>query len=375
MNNSLFRMLFLICLFVLLFIVSYSYHPYLEPADEEILVSDNAFVSNNNINYIEKEMGEKEVETQYSSDNNEVLTLNNLKKMVGVGNVLKDKQMNQSPITVAVLDSGIYPHQDLTSPDNRIIAFKDMVNGLEEPYDDNGHGTAIAGIIGGDGSQSSGKYSGIAPFVRFVAIKVLNFEGKASKKTLMDGINWVIENKERYNIKILNISIGLPTDGYDDIAALADKAYESGIFIVTSVGNGKEEVTQTMYSPAISPSVVAVGAIQESEYRNDTNYSVASFSSSWTSSEGVAKPDLVAPGYHILSLQSDIYYKGEGGYSSSLLYSPFSGTSMSAAVVSGVVALLMSEHPEMSLHQIRKEVLSNCINLKEGYRYLYLKGR
>lgn len=138
----------------------------------------------------------------------------------------------------------------------------------------------------------------------------MNFEGKASKKALLDGINWVIENKERYNINILNISIGLPTDGYDDIAALADKAYEAGIFIVTSVGNGKEEMSQTMYSPAISPSVVAVGAIQDSEYRIDSNYSVASFSSSWTSPEGVVKPDLVAPGYHILSLQSDIYYKG-----------------------------------------------------------------
>ncbi|MEK4478792.1 hypothetical protein MKZ23_05105 [Paenibacillus sp. FSL R5-0876] len=81
------------------------------------------------------EMVKKEADSKYTSDNNDFSTLDDVKKMIGVENILEEKQKNKHPpITVAVLDSGIYPHQDLTSPDNRIVAFKDMVNGLEEPY-------------------------------------------------------------------------------------------------------------------------------------------------------------------------------------------------------------------------------------------------
>ncbi|MDH6425468.1 MULTISPECIES: hypothetical protein [unclassified Paenibacillus] len=134
MKNSLFRMFFSICLLVLLFSISYPYHPYLEHANEEILVSDNEFVSTNNINYVENEMVKKEADSKYTSDNNDFSTLDDVKKMIGVENILEEKKNKHPPITVAVLDSGIYPHQDLTSPDNRIVAFKDMVNGLEEPY-------------------------------------------------------------------------------------------------------------------------------------------------------------------------------------------------------------------------------------------------
>src|SRR5699024_10225820 len=80
-------------------------------------------------------------------------------------------------VTIAVLDTGIYPHDDLTTPENRIIAFHDLINGETEPYDDNGHGTHCAGDAAGNGALSDGKYKGPAPEADIIGVKVLDESG------------------------------------------------------------------------------------------------------------------------------------------------------------------------------------------------------
>ena len=111
-------------------------------------------------------------------------------------------------IGVAVVDTGVAPHPDLVKPADRIVAFKDYINEKREPYDDNGHGTHVAGIIAGNGYGSRGKYSGIAPEANIIAIKTLDKEGSGDTSDVIAAIQWVLDNRNRYNIKVLNLSLG-----------------------------------------------------------------------------------------------------------------------------------------------------------------------
>src|SRR5690606_4133390 len=111
-----------------------------------------------------------------------------------------------------VIDTGVAPHQDLTLPDNRIVGFKDFVNNKNEPYDDNGHGTHVAGIIAGNGYSSRGKYTGIAPEANILAIKALNKRGSGNMSDIIAAVEYVIETKDKHNTKILNLSYRSPTN-------------------------------------------------------------------------------------------------------------------------------------------------------------------
>ena len=108
-------------------------------------------------------------------------------------------------IGVAVLDTGIFPHEDFG---NRIAAFADFVQKRPEPYDDNGHGTHISGIIGGNGSGSGGGYSGAAPECSLICAKVLDKRGNGYASDVLSGLRWIRLNREKYGIRIVNISVG-----------------------------------------------------------------------------------------------------------------------------------------------------------------------
>ena len=117
----------------------------------------------------------------------------------------EQKILTGQGITVAVLDTGIFPHIDF---DNRIAAFRDLVYGRETPYDYNGHGTHVCGILGGSGRASGGKYRGTAPECRFVVAKILDRRGNGRKQDILAAIDWVCKERIRLNIRILNISVG-----------------------------------------------------------------------------------------------------------------------------------------------------------------------
>ena len=108
-------------------------------------------------------------------------------------------------IGVAILDTGIYPHIDF---DSRICVFADFIAHKKSPYDDNGHGTCVAGILAGSGRASMGKYKGMAPGSRIAALKVLDRFGNGNKEDVLQAFRWILQNRERYRIRIVNISVG-----------------------------------------------------------------------------------------------------------------------------------------------------------------------
>ncbi|MDR2044337.1 MAG: S8 family serine peptidase [Clostridium sp.] len=163
-------------------------------------------------------------------------------------------------VGVAVLDTGVYPHSDLTKPTSRILKFVDFVNHYALPYDDNGHGTAVSGIIAGSGYIDSGK-RGICDNVDLICIKVLDYRGECSISKLAEGLQWVVDHKELYNIRIVNISAGIPFDevsDYSKIAEIAEKAQKNGLLIVASSGN-KVRGQNVRYFPADINGVLSVG--------------------------------------------------------------------------------------------------------------------
>ena len=162
-------------------------------------------------------------------------------------------------ITAAVLDTGIFPHMDF---DGRIVAFRDLVYGRETPYDDNGHGTHVCGILGGSGRASGGKYQGAAPGCRFVVVKILDRRGNGRKQDILAAIDWVCKERIRLNIRILNISVGTTEQEktVDDLLVQAvERAWDDGITVVTAAGN-LGPAPGSITAPGSSRKVITVGA-------------------------------------------------------------------------------------------------------------------
>ncbi|MCC5909426.1 MAG: S8 family peptidase [Clostridiaceae bacterium] len=260
-------------------------------------------------------------------------------------------------VTVAVVDTGVYPHSDLTNPTNRIIGFRDFINNKTSPYDDDGHGTHVAGAVAGNGFASTGKYMGVAPDANIVGVKVLNEDGGGSISDVIAGIQWVIENKSRYNIKVMTLSLGTKAKkSYrdDPLCHAVDKASEHGITVVAAAGNsGPEE--STINSPAISPNVLAVGACNDRNASSPRDCTMADFSSRGPTPDGLSKPDILAPGVNINSLSN----KDNG-------YRALSGTSMATPIVAGCAALLYENNPRITTKEVKDLMMSNSVNLGYG---------
>lgn len=310
-------------------------------------------------------------ENKIEEDNlvNESLDTKTIMKMIGLDGV---RQGSDNTFSVAILDTGTFPYKDLSYPNQKIISFKDFVNDINRPYDDNGHGTAVAGLIVGNNSN----YQGVAPFVDIVSVKVMDYKGQGYKDTLLKGIQWVLDNKDIYNIKIMNISIGIPTEGYDEISKKIEDAYNSGIFVVTSSGNDGEGIAK-MYSPAVANSAIASGSIDEQDVKTNFDYNIADFSVAWDTPNGKSKPDVFAPGKNILTIKGDIFYKGDGVINNKKLYDIGSGTSLSSAIVTGFVANLMNLNPNLSVEEIKTILYKNCVEIYvngETRKFIYYKG-
>jgi len=269
-----------------------------------------------------------------------------------------DKSLEGEGITVAVIDTGVAPHYDLTRPTNRLIGFKDFVNNKTTPYDDNGHGTHVAGIIAGNGYSSRGKYVGIAPKANILGIKALNEQGGGNISDVVAAISYVVETKDKYNTKILNLSLGTPANipcEKDPLCKAVDAATKAGLIVVVAAGNsGPKE--GTILSPGISRNVITVGAVDDKRTTDPSDDTIAPFSSRGPTIEGLIKPDIVAPGVNIRSLSNKSY----DGYLS------LSGTSMATPLVSGSVALLLNKFGDLKFEEVREKLISSCIDLRDS---------
>jgi serine protease AprX len=212
------------------------------------------------------------------------------------------QQFTGRGVGIAVVDTGIYPHPDFITPNNRIAAFKDFVNGRSVPYDDNGHGTHVAGDAVGNGSMSAGLYRGPAREANVIGVKVLNKNGGGRTSDILKGINWVVENRQRYNIRVMNLSLGnrATTDPeHDPIYQAVGQAVEAGIVVVVAAGNEGPNPS-SISTPGDHPDVITVGAVDDFNTPDRGDDRIPDFSSRGPTLGGVTKPDLVAPGEAII---------------------------------------------------------------------------
>lgn len=265
-----------------------------------------------------------------------------------------DQGFTGKDVTIAVIDTGIHPHGDF---EGKIIGFKDFVNGFQEPYDDQGHGTHVAGDAAGTGAMSEGRFKGSAPDAKLVGIKSLDKHGAGRFSDIIKGIQWTIQNKDKYDIKILNMSLGGPAfQSYKDdpISQAAAKALDAGIIPVIAAGNSGPKA-YTIGSPANHPEVLTVGAFDDKNTVERYDDEIAKFSSRGpTKVDNLTKPDILSPGVNItaataygsvLDTHPSIPKVGEH-------YITISGTSMATPIMAGVTALAVQARPDLSPKQI-----------------------
>ena len=260
--------------------------------------------------------------------------MNRVKKIVHYDRVWKGKDS-----VVVVMDTGVEMHPEL---EGRIWLFRDFINGRAKEYDDNGHGTHVCGIIGG-------KQIGIAPECKLIVLKVLDETGNGSVEQSMCAFRWILENQEKYNIRIVNISMGMVpnrnTQGEKYILGAVDLLWSMGIVVVAAAGNLGPKVG-SITVPGVSKKIVTVGSYDTIQ------------SGQGSIEKNMRKPDLVAPGQQILSCNAKWNQKEEK------LYVKKSGTSMSTPIVTGAIADLLSKHPNLTNAEVKRRLASCCTPLQ-----------
>jgi serine protease AprX len=287
-------------------------------------------------------------------------------------------------VGVAVVDSGIYwGTWDFTQEDTgsvRIVGWADFLNRKNRPYDDCGHGTHVASILGGNGrdsttSTSTRIFRGLAPQVNLIGVKVLDQYGAGRTRTVLAGLQWCIDHKTEYNLRVINLSLGHPpreSFQTDPLCRMVEAAWKAGIVVVCSAGNYGAEGYGTICSPGTSPYALTVGAMNVKGTDPRSDDVICSFSSRGpTLYDHVLKPDLVAPGNRINATGSwgsyfDVTYPDNrldpGTYDPGWLYNwdPYfelSGTSMAAPVVSGAAALLIQQDPTLTPDDVKGRLM------------------
>ena len=298
---------------------------------------------------------------------------------VGAPAVWRELGVTGRGVGVAILDSGIAPHPDLAG---RIVASVDFTSGgtgtaLVPPADPGGHGTHVAGLVAGDGAASGGAYAGVAPGANLIDVRVIAATGSTTVSTLIAGMQWVLAHRADYNIRVVNLSAGGPaTASYrdDPLATAAEVLVFAGITVVVSAGNEGPRV-RTITSPGTDPYVVTVGGIDDSGTATTADDALASWSSRGvTPVDGLAKPDLVAPGRKIVSLRSpgstldqEFPDRVVAGLDPLVpAYFRLSGTSMAAPIVAGVVALMLERSPTLTPEQVKARLKGTATALAYG---------
>ena len=236
-------------------------------------------------------------------------------------------------IGVCLLDTGISDHPDFKG---RIQMFVDFISNKKTPYDDNGHGTHVAGILCGDGSASGGRYKGVAPGCRIIAVKVLDRMGNGNKEDVLRAFQWILKNYQKYRVRIVNISVGTIYRTWCDHHLLSqgvEELWDQGLVVVAAAGNQGPK-PGSITAPGSSKKVITVGS-------SDMLIGSAGVSGRGPTFECVCKPDLVTPGNRITSCLPG------GGYGIK------SGTSMSTPFISGAIARMMEKDPLLTNVEIK----------------------
>ena len=302
-----------------------------------------------------------------------------------IRNLLSTTTLDGRGIGIAVIDSGIYsPHGIFARVKaTNVIASKDFTGANLLNDDIYGHGSHVATLAAGADEFAEGAYTGIAPGANLLNLRVLDSNGQGSASTVIAALDWCIQNKTTYNIRVINLSLGTaPVDSYKDdpLCLAARRAYDAGIVVVAAAGNlGRDAAGNKVYggiqSPGIDPSVITIGASNTLGTAQRSDDVVTTYSSRgptrgyWTDTQGIRhydnliKPDLIAPGNKIIAAQSIGTTSGSIPNTLIQLYPELdtnaasvktnktmylSGTSMSAPLVAGAAALLLQANPTLT---------------------------
>jgi serine protease AprX len=281
--------------------------------------------------------------------------------------VLWDLGYTGKGVGIAVLDTGIYNHPDLRE---RIVGFKDFIKNRENAYDDNGHGTHVAGCAAASGNMSGNDFRGPAPGANLIGVKVLNKIGSGSLSTLIQGVQWCIYNQERFKIKILNLSLGSQAyQSYQDdpVCQAVEKAWEVGIVVCAAAGNSGPEPC-TIGSPGHDPLIITVGALNDHNTTRPEDNTIASFSSRGPTIDGLIKPDVTAPGVNIVALRSPGSFIDKKNKETRVdgWHTSLSGTSMATPVCAGLAAQLLEANETLSPDELKTLLMETARKL-EGY--------
>jgi serine protease AprX len=278
-------------------------------------------------------------------------------------------------VGVAVVDTGIAG----TLPDFRTSQSKNtsrvVATVATNPYatsddDSYGHGTHVAGIIAGNssyrpnGDALKGDYVGVAPDANLVSVKVADEKGDATLLDVIYGLQFAVDNKDTYNIRVINLSLeSTQAQSYktDPLDAAAEAAWFNGIVVVAAAGNRGTADDAVDYAPGNDPYVISVGGVDDQGTKSTIDDAIAGWSSGGTTQDGFAKPDVLAPGAHIVSnLAPNSAFASmcpacivDGQYIRA------GGTSMAAPMVAGAVADMLQVLPGLTPDQVKASVLAN----------------
>jgi serine protease AprX len=288
-------------------------------------------------------------------------------------------------VGVAIIDSGVADHADLhdSSGASRVVYSQSFVAGDTTTPDKYGHGTHVAGLIGGTGASSGtgngyhARYAGVAPNVNIINLRVLDQNGSGTDSQVIAAIQQAIALQSTYNIRVINMSLGRPVfESYtlDPVCQAVESAWQAGIVVVVAAGNRGRDNSMgthgfaTIGAPANDPAVITVGATRTMNTATRVDDAIASYSSKGpTLIDHLVKPDLVAPGNRLVSLRAagstldKNYSQFEvAPVSGTAKYFRLSGTSMATPLVSGAVALMLQQDPSLTPDQVKARLMKTA---------------
>jgi serine protease AprX len=266
-------------------------------------------------------------------------------------------------VTVALMDTGIAEHPDL---EGSVIARMDFVNDGAGLLDPSGHGTFVAGLIAAHGRM----FKGVAPDAKLISLRVLDQDGNGTMHSVLAAFDWLLRNRTTQHIKVLNLSFGAPQkSSYHRslLAGVVESAWFAGVIVVAAAGNDGP-APGTVAMPGADPFVITVGSFadQGTLATNDDRESL--FSSRGPTRDGFAKPDVLAPGEHIVSLRVpgtaldlDVAggARGRAGEDVGGAYARLTGTSASTAMVAGAAADILEAHRNYSATQVKGALIAS----------------
>ncbi|MCP3982341.1 MAG: S8 family peptidase [bacterium] len=292
-----------------------------------------------------------------------------------VADLLHRQGLTGDGVTLAILDTGLWGNEaapgivENAFGEDRILAQYDAVlNQLNPPgtthNDANGHGTHVASVAASSDRSGAGRYAGVAPNADLISVRAFRADGKGCYADIIRGLDWVLQNKQVFDIRVVNLSFSATPHTFyweDPLNQAVMRLWAEGVVVVAAAGNTGPD-PMSIGLPGNVPYVITVGAASDNYTQTVADDFVASFSASGPTLEGFLKPELIAPGGHVRGLMPPDSKTVEDypAFVDANDYFTMSGTSQSAAIVSGVVALMLEADPGLMPNDVKCRVMTSA---------------